>query len=302
MNTTSTIMAMNSDENGRMKSSNKKESDDSKSSENDLNNNKKENVKIEMTKEDSEPVPRYDSKRSLYGQRQRRRQVHRGPCPSKRTTYEFLHSNRGWKSALYHIFVVLLILLSSVLALLASIDLQQNKIIVWCLVISDGFLLAIFVTEFFLRLWSSDSIRRFRGWKGKFVYYCDFGRAMDLLFIVTLSITLIWLFANQMKFAGLLAFPHLFQLVQLWRDRGSHPLRLLFGALRDSFLQITLVYCIGFLTIVFFSMLGYLAEKNANVDLDNIPKALYWGFITLTTIGYGKSDKYLKEKLFYIFR
>ncbi|MPC26967.1 Potassium voltage-gated channel subfamily KQT member 5 [Portunus trituberculatus] len=49
---------------------------------------------------------------------------------------------------------------------------------------------------------------------------------------------------------------------------------------------ITTVY-IGFLGLIFSSFLVYLVEKDNNDHFKNFPDALWWGVITLCTVGYG---------------
>ncbi|CAB1320562.1 unnamed protein product, partial [Coregonus sp. 'balchen'] len=44
---------------------------------------------------------------------------------------------------------------------------------------------------------------------------------------------------------------------------------------------------IGFLVLIFASFLVYLAEKDVNTEFNTYADSLWWGTITLTTIGYG---------------
>ncbi|KAJ6616400.1 Potassium voltage-gated channel subfamily KQT member 5, partial [Pseudolycoriella hygida] len=49
---------------------------------------------------------------------------------------------------------------------------------------------------------------------------------------------------------------------------------------------ITTLY-IGFLGLIFASFLVYLMEKDVNKKFNNFAQALWWGVITLCTVGYG---------------
>uniref|UniRef100_G1RNL4 Potassium voltage-gated channel subfamily KQT member 4 n=1 Tax=Nomascus leucogenys TaxID=61853 RepID=G1RNL4_NOMLE len=51
--------------------------------------------------------------------------------------------------------------------------------------------------------------------------------------------------------------------------------------------ELITAWYIGFLVLIFASFLVYLAEKDANSDFSSYADSLWWGTITLTTIGYG---------------
>ncbi|CAF90439.1 unnamed protein product, partial [Tetraodon nigroviridis] len=51
--------------------------------------------------------------------------------------------------------------------------------------------------------------------------------------------------------------------------------------------ELITAWYIGFLVLIFASFLVYLAEKDINTDFSTYADSLWWGTITLTTIGYG---------------
>ncbi|NXP67147.1 KCNQ5 protein, partial [Chloropsis cyanopogon] len=51
--------------------------------------------------------------------------------------------------------------------------------------------------------------------------------------------------------------------------------------------ELITAWYIGFLVLIFSSFLVYLVEKDANTEFSTYADALWWGTITLTTIGYG---------------
>ncbi|KFZ49212.1 Potassium voltage-gated channel subfamily KQT member 5, partial [Antrostomus carolinensis] len=59
--------------------------------------------------------------------------------------------------------------------------------------------------------------------------------------------------------------------------------------------ELITAWYIGFLVLIFSSFLVYLAEKDANAQFATYADSLWWGTVTLTTIGYG--DKTPQKKL-----
>ncbi|NXY52192.1 KCNQ5 protein, partial [Ceuthmochares aereus] len=51
--------------------------------------------------------------------------------------------------------------------------------------------------------------------------------------------------------------------------------------------ELITAWYIGFLVLIFSSFLVYLAEKDANAQFATYADSLWWGTVTLTTIGYG---------------
>ncbi|CDQ77360.1 unnamed protein product [Oncorhynchus mykiss] len=51
--------------------------------------------------------------------------------------------------------------------------------------------------------------------------------------------------------------------------------------------ELITAWYIGFLVLIFASFLVYLAEKDVNTEFNTYADSLWWGTITLTTIGYG---------------
>lgn len=55
----------------------------------------------------------------------------------------------------------------------------------------------------------------------------------------------------------------------------------------DSFKELLTTLYIGFLGLIFSSFLVYICEKNYNDRYITFADSLWWGVITLTTVGYG---------------
>ncbi|GAI03622.1 unnamed protein product, partial [marine sediment metagenome] len=70
--------------------------------------------------------------------------------------------------------------------------------------------------------------------------------------------------------------------------RYSKAVFILKKALKEKKEELVLVIFIVFLLLIIFSSLMYFIEKEAQPEaFSSIPEAMWWGIITLTTVGYG---------------
>jgi voltage-gated potassium channel len=78
----------------------------------------------------------------------------------------------------------------------------------------------------------------------------------------------------------------LFRLFKL--ARYSDPMKTLGEALKSKAGDLAVAFFILFIVLIFSSSLMYYAEKEAQPEIfSSIPASMWWGVITLTTIGYG---------------
>jgi voltage-gated potassium channel len=141
----------------------------------------------------------------------------------------------------------------------------------------------LFTAEYLLRLWVAvDEPRgRFRGRWGRLRYAVTVMPVIDLLAILPY-----WLghfIAADPSIAILLRVLRLFKMV---RFSGAFEM---IGAVmareRRSLLACASVVAI---ILVLLATLAYLTEREAQPDkFGSIPAAMYWGLVTLTTVGYG---------------
>uniref|UniRef100_A0A8B9Z265 Potassium voltage-gated channel subfamily Q member 4 n=1 Tax=Buteo japonicus TaxID=224669 RepID=A0A8B9Z265_9AVES len=70
-------------------------------------------------------------------------------------------------------------------------------------------------------------------------------------------------------------------------DRRGGTWKLLGSVVYAHSKELITAWYIGFLVLIFASFLVYLAEKDANAQFATYADSLWWGTVTLTTIGYG---------------
>ncbi|MHA3027117.1 ion transporter [Chromohalobacter israelensis] len=115
-------------------------------------------------------------------------------------------------------------------------------------------------------------------------YLTSFYGVIDLLSILPTWLALLFPWGQSLLVVRLLRVLRIFRVLRLMQFVGEG--RLLIDALKNSWHQI-LLFLFGVLMIVIiFSSLVYLIEP-PEAGFSNIPTAVYWGVVTLTTVGYG---------------
>ncbi|NXX55440.1 KCNQ2 protein, partial [Scopus umbretta] len=176
----------------------------------------------------------------------------------------------------------LLVFSCLVLSVFSTIDEYQNSS-EGALYILEIVTIVVFGVEYFVRIWAAGCCCRYRGWRGRLKFarkpFCVIGK----------TCLPAWDFPTQNGYCKrLLAASDCKQVTQLL-EMSTRIAIILFYPLMILQELITAWY-IGFLCLILASFLVYLAEKGENEHFDTYADALWWGLITLTTIGYG--DKY----------
>ncbi|XP_045117003.1 potassium voltage-gated channel subfamily KQT member 1-like isoform X5 [Portunus trituberculatus] len=199
--------------------------------------------------------------------------------------YNFLERPRGVKAVIYHMSVfctIFICLTLSVLSTVKDYEDQATEVLFYI----ESFVVVWFTIEYILRLWSSGCRSRYQGFWGRMKYAKRPFCCIDIVTIVASVVVLANGSGGQVVSAvrGL----RFFQILRMVRmDRRGGTWKLL-GSVVFAHRQelITTVY-IGFLGLIFSSFLVYLVEKDNNDHFKNFPDALWWGVITLCTVGYG---------------
>nr|XP_027205582.1 uncharacterized protein LOC113799183 isoform X4 [Dermatophagoides pteronyssinus] len=175
-----------------------------------------------------------------------------------------------------------------VLTVFSTID-QYEEVASRILLKMEIVMVVWFAIEFMLRMWSAGCRSRYQGWMGRLRFLRSPFCVIDLIVIVASTVVLSLGSSGQVFAASALRGLRFFQILRMVRmDRRGGTWKLL-GSVVYAHRQelITTVY-IGFLGLIFSSFLVYLSEKGVHPEkFNNYADALWWGVITLSTVGYG---------------
>ncbi|XP_059086602.1 potassium voltage-gated channel subfamily KQT member 1-like isoform X11 [Tigriopus californicus] len=202
--------------------------------------------------------------------------------------YNFLERPTGRTAATYHVLVFVIVFLCLGLSVVSTVDENEFRqeaesalfyleiiVVVW------------FGVEFLVRLWSSGCRSRYQGFFGRLRFIRS---PFCIIDIITVCASLVVLSSpdGQMFAASALRGLRFFQILRMVRmDRRGGTWKLL-GSVVYAHRQelITTIY-IGMLGLVFSSFLIYVVEKDVNPKFNSFADSLWWGVITLCTVGYG---------------
>ncbi|XP_044735735.1 potassium voltage-gated channel subfamily KQT member 1 [Chrysoperla carnea] len=185
--------------------------------------------------------------------------------------------------------LVLICLIFSVLSTIDQYSNFANETLFWmeiCLVVFFG-------AEYLVRLWSAGCRSKYMGCCGRLRFIRKPICIIDLIVVVA-SMVVLSVGSNGQVFAtsAIRGIRFLQILRMLHVDRQGGTWRLLGSVVFIHRQELITTLYIGFLGLIFSSYFVYLAEKDAvgpdgRADFASYADALWWGVITVTTIGYG---------------
>ncbi|KAM4592938.1 potassium voltage-gated channel subfamily KQT member 1.1 isoform 2-T2 [Odontesthes bonariensis] len=203
--------------------------------------------------------------------------------------YNFLERPSGWKCFVYHFAVFVIVLACLILSVLSTIDQYQDlayTTLFWVEIV----LVVFFGVEYFVRLWSAGCRSKYVGIWGRLRFARKPISIIDLI-VVLASIIVLSVGSKGQVFAtsAVRGIRFLQILRMLHVDRQGGTWRLLGSVVFIHRQELITTLYIGFLSLIFSSYFVYLAEKDASgsTEFRNYADALWWGVVTVTTIGYG---------------
>ncbi|XP_072905309.1 potassium voltage-gated channel subfamily KQT member 1.1 isoform X3 [Hemitrygon akajei] len=207
-------------------------------------------------------------------------------------TYNFLERPTGWKCFIYHFTVFLIVLVCLIFSVMSTIEQYHyfaNRALVWMEIV----LVVFFGIEYIVRLWSAGCRSKYVGFWGRLRFARKPISIIDLIVVVA-SVIVLCVGSNGQVFAtsAIRGIRFLQILRMLHVDRQGGTWRLLGSVVFIHRQELITTLYIGFLGLIFSSYFVYLAEKDAVDDsgsqqFGSYADALWWGVVTVTTIGYG---------------
>ncbi|XP_019628573.1 PREDICTED: potassium voltage-gated channel subfamily KQT member 4-like [Branchiostoma belcheri] len=191
-------------------------------------------------------------------------------------------------SKVYLVVIFLLVFLCLVLSVFCTIE-DYEETSNHVLFIMEIIIVIVFGMEYILRMWAAGCRSRYQTWRGRLRFARRPFVIIDLVVIVA-SVVVLSLGSHGNVFAASalrgLRFLQILRMVRM--DRRGGTWKLLGSVVWAHRQELLTTAYIGFLALIFASFSLYLIEKDENPeDFGNFAKALYWGVITLLTVGYG---------------
>ncbi|XP_068589909.1 potassium voltage-gated channel subfamily KQT member 2-like isoform X1 [Cebidichthys violaceus] len=217
------------------------------------------------------------------------------PRPSKKNAsyrklqnflYNALERPRGW-AFIYHAYVFLLVFSCLILSVFATIREFKNSS-ESALYILEIVTIVVFGVEYIVRIWAAGCCCRYRGWRGRLKFATKPFCVIDIMVLIaSVSVLAAGSKGNVFATSAIRSLRFLQILRMLRMDRRGGTWKLLGSVVYAHSKELITAWYIGFLCLILASFLVYSVEKESNKEFETYADALWWGLITLTTIGYG---------------
>ncbi|XP_043072378.1 potassium voltage-gated channel subfamily KQT member 1 isoform X9 [Drosophila grimshawi] len=201
--------------------------------------------------------------------------------------YNFLERPRGLHAIFYHVMVFLMVFTCLALSVFSTIK-EYEEDAVYILFRMEIIVVIWFTMEFGARLWSSGCRSRYQGTLGRLKFIKQPFCIIDIITILASIVVLGMGTSGQVFATSALRGLRFFQILRMVRmDRRGGTWKLLGSVVYAHRQELITTMYIGFLGLIFASFLVYMWEKDVNDKFSNFAQALWWGVITLCTVGYG---------------
>ncbi|XP_052831454.1 potassium voltage-gated channel subfamily KQT member 1 isoform X1 [Octopus bimaculoides] len=202
--------------------------------------------------------------------------------------YNFLERPTGWKCFIYHFTVFMMVLICLIFSVLSTID-QYTEFANGTLFWMEVVLVFFFGFEYIIRLWSAGCRSKYMGVSGRLRFARKPISVIDFIVVVASIVVFLIGSEGQVFATSAIRGVRFLQILRMLHvDRQGGTWRLLGSVIYLHRQELITTLYIGFLGLIFSSYFVYLAErKEGKKDFASYADALWWGVITVMTIGYG---------------
>ncbi len=205
---------------------------------------------------------------------------------TKRRVHEILEvaAPGDWASRLFDLLLMALIILNVVAVILETVE-ELFSHYDPLFRAFDLFSVAVFSVEYLLRVWSCTADERYAAApiRGRLRYMRTPLAVIDLVAILPFYLPLLFV---DLRFVRAIRLFRLFRLFKM--ARYSESMRTLGRVLTLKKEELLVSLFTLLILLVFSSSMIYHVEKEAQPEVfSSIPAAMWWGVVTLTTVGYG---------------
>lgn len=204
----------------------------------------------------------------------------------RRRVYELFEPRLGGRAGRLVDWVILALIAINVIAvMLETVDPVFERFAEafhWLEVVS----VAIFTIEYVARIWSAVEAAEYgKPIRGRLRFATKFLVVIDLLAILPFYLAVLGV-GLDLRFLRALRLVRLFRLIKL--ARYSDALERFVEVLKDRREKLVIAFSANLVLLMVASSAMYLVEHPAQPDVfPSIPETMWWGVITLTTVGYG---------------
>jgi len=204
----------------------------------------------------------------------------------KKRIYEILEvALSGDKpSRIFDIFIVVLIFLNVLAVILETIESLSVQFVQF-FKIFEIFSVVVFTLEYLLRVWSCSENQKYKKpLLGRIRFIITPLALIDLFAVLPFYLPMLIPF--DLRFIRAVRLIRLFRLFKI--GRYSESVKLFGKVLKGKKEELFIIVFVIFILLTISSSLLYYVEYEAQPEVfSSIPAAMWWGVITLTTVGYG---------------